>query len=819
MKKIILALYFFLLTPTLIFGQGESDNWYFGEQASIRFNANGSVTSSNNSAMIAEEGSASVSDASGNLLFYTDGQTIFDRTHEVMLNGTGLTTNPTGSQTALIIPKPEDANILYVFSVDATTFNVRGTGLNYAIVDMSLNNGNGGVVQKNFNLLEDCAEKITSVIKDCATKSIWVITQATETGSSVTFPTFPSFNTLHAFEVTPAGVSDTSIKSVFNGVPILDDRGYIKVSPDRTKLASANMRFGLQLYDFDVTTGIFSNQERVQVTSVNQAPYGVEFSTNSQFLYVHATNDRAAIDGQFSDLVQFDLLALNITGSQILLDSSEIYRGALQMASNGKIYRALAENFETGIPFLGVINNPNLAGILADYQHFGLALNSGTSLAGLPPTVTSFFDTVEFLPDSDSDNRSKIDICLGQPLLLEVQNIPGATYTWEKDNVPFNNPDRNLYRVNQPNVSDQGNYKVTIVRTNAIECPIVGEIEVCIVAPPIADNRVLIVCDNDEENSEDGITQINLCGIEDDSTLTYLYFLSLDNRDDEISIDLPEQFINTRPFDQTIFYQLINEAGCATNGELRVEVKPVLEVVLDERYLICANNPQQSIIGPDGFDEYKWSRIDNSIISTVGNGQTFDPFAEGNYFLEAINVFPFEGNTIECTSRADFQVMSSGKAVISDLRIIGNAVEVVVTGDGDYEFSADDNNYQDSNIVENVASGMVTFYVRDKNGCGIATESLEIALNASAAFPNFFTPNNDGINDFWQVMAPPDGEEMDVDTIHIFNRNGNFLAQIDPTSFGWDGNLNGRPLPSSDYWFRAVKLNGAKVSGHFALKR
>ena len=86
-------------------------------------------------------------------------------------------------------------------------------------------------------------------------------------------------------------------------------------------------------------------------------------------------------------------------------------------------------------------------------------------------------------------------------------------------------------------------------------------------------------------------------------------------------------------------------------------------------------------------------------------------------------------------------------------------------------------------------------------------------------FPKFFTPNGDGINDFWQYIPPASLGEVNLDTIHIFDRYGVLLAQIDPSSLGWDGNFNGQPLPSSDYWFKAISSDSQKLQGHFALKR
>jgi gliding motility-associated-like protein len=86
-------------------------------------------------------------------------------------------------------------------------------------------------------------------------------------------------------------------------------------------------------------------------------------------------------------------------------------------------------------------------------------------------------------------------------------------------------------------------------------------------------------------------------------------------------------------------------------------------------------------------------------------------------------------------------------------------------------------------------------------------------------FPKFFTPNGDGINDYWQYAPTESKIEVNIETLWVFDRFGNLMTQIDPKSKGWNGNFNGQPSPSSDYWFKAVTFNKSKIYGHFTLKR
>jgi gliding motility-associated-like protein len=143
-----------------------------------------------------------------------------------------------------------------------------------------------------------------------------------------------------------------------------------------------------------------------------------------------------------------------------------------------------------------------------------------------------------------------------------------------------------------------------------------------------------------------------------------------------------------------------------------------------------------------------------------------------------------------------------------------NIVTINTTGTGDYEYSMDYLNgiWQDSNLFTNVPGGIHQVFVNDKNGCGLVSKEITVL-----SIPKFFTPNNDGFNDYWTVkgmLTYPTAE------LRIFDRYGKLLKELRPTSIGWDGTFNGQPLPASDYWF-VFKLdaNTPEKRGHFTLKR
>ncbi len=137
-------------------------------------------------------------------------------------------------------------------------------------------------------------------------------------------------------------------------------------------------------------------------------------------------------------------------------------------------------------------------------------------------------------------------------------------------------------------------------------------------------------------------------------------------------------------------------------------------------------------------------------------------------------------------------------------------VSVADPSQGDYKYSIDGINYQDSNTFTGLLSGDYIVYVKDNNECGIVNQEVFI-LN----YPKYFTPNADGYNDTWAIKFSETEPTIDI---KIFDRYGKFIKQLNATS-SWDGTFNGHQLPSTDYWFVVTRASGKVYKGHFSMKR
>ena len=239
----------------------------------------------------------------------------------------------------------------------------------------------------------------------------------------------------------------------------------------------------------------------------------------------------------------------------------------------------------------------------------------------------------------------------------------------------------------------------------------------------------------------------------------------------------------------------------------------------------CENEGPLTITSTDEADGFRWYQIDEFDNETLISSEQEVIIPEnGQYRYEAYNTVNQDGNTIECPSSKIFEVVSSEIPTIESIgaeNFNGNlSLTVNVSGNGDYEYAIDniDGPYSDNNNFENIEPGNHTIYVRDKNGCGIVEEEFVQDLTVEG-FPNFFTPNGDNVNDYWQFIQPEAMGEVVLKSIRIFDRYGNFLKQISQNSLGWDGTVSGTPLPPSTYWFVAVDDSGQEIKGYFTLKR
>ena len=449
MKKILL-LFFFPISLTA-FAQNENNIWYFGKNAGIDFNS-GAPVALTNSSMNTWEGSASVADPiTGNLLFYTNGEFVWNSNHTVMPNGSGLWGQYSSTQSSLIIPVPGSTTNYYIFTTDAATGGFPNGGyMAFSMVDMTLAGGLGDVTVKNIALFDTTTEKLTATLNNDKCK-VWVLAHRWMS------------NEFYAYLVSDSGISAPVITAI-GSTHQCSAIGQMKVSPDGTHLAlplpcdSAGDTY-VALFDFDNTTGIVSNGI---LLPQEHYVYGLEFSPNSQFLYTVDHNNSVAI--MYKQVSQYDVTlgsAAAIIASRIIVgevwNSTTFFNGQAQLAPDGKIYFV-----PTDKDSLCVINSPDSLGLACNLVVAGFYLIRQND-HGLPNrVVTAEFPCAPPAALFSAPNH----ICPGT--CTEFINLSSGadSYLWSFSGAnPSVSNDMNPTNICYQN---PGTYDVTLIATSTI---------------------------------------------------------------------------------------------------------------------------------------------------------------------------------------------------------------------------------------------------------------------------------------------------------------------------------------------------------------
>lgn len=558
MKKLLILL--LLLIPTISFSQKEAAIWYFGQYAGLDFNSGAPVVLTNGQ-VNTFEGCATISDSTGNLLFYTDGVIVWDKSHSIMPNGRSLLGNTSSTQSAIIIPRPNNTDQYYIFTVDDNPTGLSSNGIHYSTVNLILNGGMGDVVttEKNIPVIDPAFEKITAT-KHSNGNSYWVITFIR--------------NQYYSYLVDATGVNLTPIIST---VSTSDGSiGYLKTAPNGSKIACANYGAtqSLRLYDFNTTTGIVTNEIQLTLDNPEDIPYGVEFSPSSEKLYVETDQNNASGRIPPSKIIQYDLTSASISNSRVLIHTSPVNtRGALQLAIDGKIYRACSVSLgrtQIGTPFLGVINNPEGNGLACNYVHDALDISNGDSfrksVEGLPPFISSFF--VE--PSISANN-----VCFGTATEFFINSTSTPSSIRWNFGDPLTGTDNTSTNLNPTHLfSVSGIFTITAsviigsVTTNL-------SIDVTIFDAPIVNSPVfLIQCDDDL----DGFVDFNLEEVSPlisanyiNETITYYTdSLAATTSDAAFLIANPTIFSNTTT--STVWARVENATNCSVIAEVNLQV-------------------------------------------------------------------------------------------------------------------------------------------------------------------------------------------------------------------------------------------------------
>lgn len=392
-------------------------------------------------------------------------------------------------------------------------------------------------------------------------------------------------------------------------------------------------------------------------------------------------------------------------------------------------------------------------------------------------------------------------VCSNETVILDATSNGATAYQWFFNDTPLIGETNATLTLSPPfdSINQEGNYYANIsfgatCTTNSSSL----QIEF---APELTVNQsVFETCDLLGE--QDGISSFNLDEIATEifqnlPTNYQIHFFDNPNS----TTPLPTNYINTTANLETIYVKISNIAECYPTYTIQLQVNSFSQDVSNVTLGLCDGNTIQLNAG-SGFSSYLWNTNETS--------QTINVNSPGVYTVTLENSF-------NCVITRTFTVVGSEFATIDNINItdfsLSNSALIEVSGSGNYEYSLDGINYQDTNLFTNLEPGEYTVYVNDKNGCGLVFETFYIL-----DYPKFFTPNGDGYNDVWQIKNL-DKRGFENAKITIFDRYGSLIKQINNPNDYWDGTLRGNNLLSQDYWFALELPNGKTIRGHFSLIR
>ena len=740
--KSLLSFFFLLIFLHPVFAQ-RGNNWVFGNRAWINFST--TPASVGTSAMSQQEGSSSISDINGNLLFYSDGVKVWNAQHQVMPNGTGLFGHFSSTQSSMIVPFPADSKRYYLFTMDVLG---GAHGLSYSVVNMDLDNGKGDIEMKNNFLVGPSAEKVTSV-NHCNGKDVWVTTAKKNSDQ------------FYSYLVTASGIQAPVISSTGTANNVFSI-GYLKFSPDATKLACVNFGTGLDLFDFDPSTGLISNRKSI-INGAGQQPYGVEFSSNSKVLYVANIFELQPLYHRF-DVRQYSGLnadALSISATKVELDSIYLsvpqgfgYFGALQLGPDGKLYVSCFGNS------LCMINNPDVKGIGCGYLRSAFPLAAGTNpIYGLPDFNQSYFKGSFGYKTS----------CTTKDVAFYYSRPDNATAVkWDFGDLASGINNISASDSSVHTFSSAGTYEVKLItflncRNDTMKKTItVDPLTVDLGPDKEICGNLNYVLDPHSGTNRTFLWQDNSAGSTFTTSQSGLYWVEVINSN------------NT----------------CVLRDSIQLNFKPNPVVQLGADTTICEYTTVLLDAGNPGAT-YLWQ--DNSI------NQTFLAGNPGNYFVK-VNL---NGCELSDTIVIKNKLIPGVRLGNDTLLCYGNTVKLkpILSNADNAEIL-----WSTGETTSNIVVAQPGYYsIAVKNSCGTATDGVIVKPGVCELYiPSAFTPNNDGKND---IFKPGYGENIVSYSMEIYNRWAEKVFTSDRISKGWDGTFKGVLQPSGVYtWMIRYKV-------------
>ncbi len=265
----------------------------------------------------------------------------------------------------------------------------------------------------------------------------------------------------------------------------------------------------------------------------------------------------------------------------------------------------------------------------------------------------------------------------------------------------------------------------------------------------------------------------------------------------------------------TYTLMVTSSSGCSASASLNVTVGAYPAATISPATTICEGTG--TTLTATGGTTYQWSPATGLSGTTIAN-PVANPTVTTTYTVKVYDA------TATCPAINSVKITVLAKPVANagfDKKITqGQAVTLNGTAKGDNVtyYWTPVTGLSSSTILNPVATPAdnITYTLHVVSGCGTATDDVFVRVYKKITIPNTFTPNNDGINDTWDIDALDTYPDA---TIQVYNRYGGMVLNSIGYGKPWDGRFNGQNLPAGTYYYVIDLKNGNKFSGWVLIVR
>lgn len=269
---------------------------------------------------------------------------------------------------------------------------------------------------------------------------------------------------------------------------------------------------------------------------------------------------------------------------------------------------------------------------------------------------------------------------------------------------------------------------------------------------------------------------------------------------------------------QAGFYRvtITSAEGCTATDSVNVTLNPATSFDAGADTTICKGN--STVLNASGGIAYSWYPASGLSDTTIAN-PVANPLASTVYHVKITNLYGCIYTDSVTVNIANQPVADAGPdkkvSVKKAIRLNGS-----IKGDHYTYYWSPATYLTDANTLNPLVTPdqniTYTLHAVSALGCGETVDSVHVQVYQELNVPNTFSPNADGVNDTWNIIAL---EAFPASIIEVYNRYGKEIFRTISNNNPWDGTFNGQPLPIGTYFYKISNDNKILKAGWVLIVR